>query len=190
MSTTPETTTSTAERALLATARRGDETAYGRLVEPYRGELHAHCYRMLGSVQDAEDAFQEAMIRAWRALPRFEERSSLRSWLYRIATNVCLDMLRRSSRRPTSAHGFAEVSWLQPYPDRLLESVVDLEPGPEARYEAKEAVALAFVSGLQHLPPRQRDLPPCERFKRRIAPASVRFSCRWDLCSPNAESRT
>jgi RNA polymerase sigma-70 factor (ECF subfamily) len=149
----------------LARAQRGDETAFEELTAPYRRELHLHCYRILGSFQDAEDLLQETLLAAWRGLERFEGRSSLRAWLYTIATNRCLNALRDNQRRPQvvaagagtgAAENFAEISWLEPYPDRLLESVVDMEPGPEARYEAKEAVALAFVSGLQHLPPRQR----------------------------------
>ena len=149
----------------LARAQRGDEAAFEELTAPYRHELQLHCYRILGSFQDAEDLLQETLLGAWRGLERFEGRSSLRAWLYTIATNRCLNWLRDGRRRPqqiaagagvVASENFSEVSWLEPYPDRLLESVVDLEPGPEARYEAKEAVALAFVSGLQHLPPRQR----------------------------------
>ncbi len=149
----------------LARAQRGDEDAFEELTAPYRHELQLHCYRILGSFQDAEDLLQETLLAAWRGLERFEGSSSLRSWLYTIATNRCLNWLRDGRRRPqpvaagpgaAAAENFSEISWLEPYPDRLLESVADLEPGPEARYEAKEAVALAFVSGLQHLPPRQR----------------------------------
>jgi RNA polymerase sigma-70 factor (ECF subfamily) len=147
----------------LARAQRGDEEAYAELTGPYRRELQLHCYRILGSVQDAEDLLQETMLAAWRGLERFEGRSSLRAWLYSIATNRCLNALRERSRRPQPAavpagasESFAEISWLEPYPDLLLEGVADSAPGPEARYEAKEAVALAFVSGLQHLAPRQR----------------------------------
>jgi RNA polymerase sigma-70 factor (ECF subfamily) len=148
----------------LTLARRGDESAFRELTDPYRRELQLHCYRILGSVQDAEDALQETFLSAWRGLEDFEERASLRTWLYRIATNRCLNMLRAVERRtpppprfdsppPTGA---GEVLWLQPYPDELLEGIPDAQPGPAARYESKEAVALAFVSGLQHLPPRQR----------------------------------
>jgi RNA polymerase sigma-70 factor (TIGR02960 family) len=149
----------------LARAQRGEEGAFEELTAPYRRELQLHCYRILGSFQDAEDLVQETLLAAWRGLERFEGRSSLRAWLYTIATNRCLNWLRDGRRRPqpvaagagvAAAENFSEISWLEPYPDRLLESVVDLEPGPEARYETKEAVALAFVSGLQHLPPRQR----------------------------------
>jgi RNA polymerase sigma-70 factor (ECF subfamily) len=149
----------------LARAQRGEEGAFEELTAPYRRELQLHCYRILGSFQDAEDLLQETLLAAWRGLERFEGRSSLRAWLYTIATNRCLNWLRDGRRRPqpvaagagaATAENFSEISWLEPYPDRLLESVVDLEPGPEARYEAKETVALAFVSGLQHLPARQR----------------------------------
>ena len=151
----------------LARAQRGDEAAFAELTDPYRRELQLHCYRILGSLQDAEDLLQETLLAAWRGLERFEGRSSLRSWLYTIATNRCLNALRDGGRRAQAAglpavgggrfsESFAEIPWLQPYPDRLLEGLADLTPGPEARYEAKETVALAFVSGLQHLAPRQR----------------------------------
>jgi RNA polymerase sigma-70 factor (ECF subfamily) len=151
----------------LARAQRGDEEAFAELTEPYRRELQLHCYRILGSLQDAEDLLQETLLAAWRGLERFEGRSSLRAWLYTIATNRCLNALRDGHRRPQPAglpaaapgepaENHAEVSWLEPYPDQLLEGIPDVAPGPEARYEAKESVALAFVSGLQHLAPRQR----------------------------------
>ncbi|HEY2259531.1 MAG TPA: sigma-70 family RNA polymerase sigma factor [Solirubrobacteraceae bacterium] len=151
----------------LARAQRGDEAAFAELTEPYRRELQLHCYRILGSLQDAEDLLQETMLAAWRGLERFEGRSSLRAWLYTIATNRCLNALREGSRRPQPvasprssgqpvSERFAEISWLEPYPDLLLEGIADAGPGPEARYEAKESIALAFVSGLQHLAPRQR----------------------------------
>jgi RNA polymerase sigma-70 factor (TIGR02960 family) len=146
-------------RNRLARAQRGDESAFAQLTDPYRRELQLHCYRILGSLQDAEDLLQETLLAAWRGLEQFEGRSSLRAWLYTIATNRCLNLLRERDRRPQLAHSaenYSEVSWLQPYPDRLLDGIVDAAPGPEARYEAKEAVALAFVSGLQHLAPRQR----------------------------------
>ena len=146
-------------RNRLARAQRGDESAFAQLTDPYRRELQLHCYRILGSLQDAEDLLQETLLAAWRGLEQFEGRSSLRAWLYTIATNRCLNALRDRDRRPQLVHAaqnYSEVSWLEPYPDRLLEGIVDAAPGPDARYEAKEAVALAFVSGLQHLVPRQR----------------------------------
>jgi RNA polymerase sigma-70 factor, ECF subfamily len=156
------------ERELLAAARRGDEDAYSRLVEPRRPELHAHCYRMLGSVHDAEDALQDALLRAWRGLPRFEARSSLRSWLYRIATNACLDVVARRPKRvlpidygpaadPHDGPGgpVVESVWVEPYPDETL-GLEDGYAAPEARYEQREAVELAFIAALQHLPPNQR----------------------------------
>jgi RNA polymerase sigma-70 factor (TIGR02960 family) len=149
----------------LARARAGDGEAFRELTDPYRRELQVHCYRILGSVQDAEDVLQETLLGAWRGLGRFEERASLRSWLYAIATNRCLNALRDAGRRAdgrvTSLVAPApsrrvEPLWLQPYPDALLEDVPDPAPGPEARYESREALALAFVTGLQRLPPRQR----------------------------------
>jgi RNA polymerase sigma-70 factor (TIGR02960 family) len=146
-------------RNRLARAQRGDEDAFAQLTDPYRRELQLHCYRILGSLQDAEDLLQETLLAAWRGLEQFEGRSSLRAWLYTIATNRCLNALRERDRRPQAVHSaenYSEIAWLQPYPDRLLEGIVDAAPGPQARYEAKETVALAFVSGLQHLAPRQR----------------------------------
>jgi RNA polymerase sigma-70 factor, ECF subfamily len=149
----------------LSRARAGDEHAFQELVDPYRRELQLHCYRILGSLQDAEDALQETLLAAWRGLDGFEERASLRVWLYRIATNRCLNALRGRSRRPQEVLSMveppeptrmAEPMWLEPYPDVLLEGLADDEPGPEARYETREAVGLAFVAALQHLPPRQR----------------------------------
>jgi RNA polymerase sigma-70 factor, ECF subfamily len=149
------------EDRLLQAARDGDDGAYARLLEPYRGELHAHCYRMLGSAHDADDALQEALLGAWRGLPRFAGRSSLRGWLYRIATNASLDLIGRRPKRvlpldygpPADPHDdiappIAETVWIEPYPDALL--------GPEARYEQREGVELAFVAALQRLPARQR----------------------------------
>jgi RNA polymerase sigma-70 factor (TIGR02960 family) len=149
----------------LIRARAGDEEAFRALTEPYRRELLLHCYRILGSVQDAEDLVQETLLAAWRGLDRFEERASLRSWLYRIATNRCLNALRDTRRRPRieqPAHALPEPTrrgeplLLDPYPDALLEGLADTTAGPEARYETSESVALAFVAALQHLPPQQR----------------------------------
>ncbi len=156
-------------RTTLARARAGDGEAFRELTDPYRRELQLHCYRMLGSVQDAEDMLQETLLAAWHGLDRFEERASVRAWLYRIATNRCLNALRDAGRRPrppllTSQPGFmapeptrrTEPLWLEPYPDALLDDMPDISPGPEARYESRESLALAFMAGLQHLPPRQR----------------------------------
>ena len=153
----------------LARARAGDGEAFRELTDPYRRELQLHCYRILGSVQDAEDMLQETLLAAWRGLEQFEERASMRAWLYRIATNRCLNALPDSGhRRHQLAHSprpafeapeptrRAEPTWLEPYPDALLEDLPDTSPGPEARYETREALALAFAAGLQHLPPRQR----------------------------------
>ncbi|MBW8803895.1 MAG: RNA polymerase subunit sigma-70 [Catenulisporales bacterium] len=157
---------------LLHRARSGDREAFAELVEPYRTELHLLCYRMLGSLQDAEDTLQEVLLAAWMGLEGFEGRSSLRTWLHRIATNRCLNALRSSSRRsaalaPADAVSvpagrlpkpsrFGEVPWLQPYPDLLLDGLPDTNPGPEARYESREAISLAFLTALQLLPPNQR----------------------------------
>ncbi|TML48200.1 MAG: sigma-70 family RNA polymerase sigma factor [Actinobacteria bacterium] len=156
------------EQELLTAAQAGGEDAFRRLVEQHQGELHAHCYRMLGSVHDAEDALQEALLRAWRALPRFEGRSSLRSWLYKIATNTCLDVVGRRPKRvlpidyaqasdPHLGPGepIVESVWLEPYPDERL-GLEDGFAAPEARYEQRESIELAFIAALQHLPPNQR----------------------------------
>jgi RNA polymerase sigma-70 factor (ECF subfamily) len=149
----------------LARARTGDEDAFRELTDPYRRELQVHVYRIVGSVQDAEDLVQETLLSAWRGLEQFEGRASLRSWLYSIATNRALDALRASRRRPEDLRRmtempeptrYGEAIWLEPFPDVLLEGIADLAAGPEARYEAREAVGLAFVVGLQHLPPQQR----------------------------------
>jgi RNA polymerase sigma-70 factor (TIGR02960 family) len=154
--------------AALARARAGDGDAFRELTDPHRGELQLHCYRILGSVQDAEDMVQETLLAAWRGLDRFEGRASVRTWLYKIATNRCLNALRDTGRRPQRAGQSwpggaapeptrrAEPLWLEPYPDALLDDLPDTAPGPEARYEAREALALAFMAGLQRLPPRQR----------------------------------
>jgi RNA polymerase sigma-70 factor (ECF subfamily) len=152
----------------LQRARAGDELAFARTVDPYRGELHAHCYRMLGSVHDAEDALQDALLRAWRGLAKFEGRSSLRSWLYTIATNACLDQIAKRPKRvlpidygpPTDPHEppgrpIVETVWIEPYPDEIL-GVEDGFAAPDACYELRESVELAFIAALQHLPANQR----------------------------------
>ena len=162
------TSTTAQERELLDAAREGDEDAFRLLVEPHRGALHAHCYRMLGSVHDAEDALQDALLRAWRGLHGLEGRSSLRTWLYRIATNACLDAAARRPKRvlpvdygppagPDDVPGepLVEPVWLEPYPDERL-GVEEGYAAPEARYEQREAVELAFIAAIQHLPARQR----------------------------------
>ena len=151
---------------LVERARAGDGDAFRELTEPHRRELQVHCYRMLGSFQDAEDAVQDTLFSAWQAVASFEERSSLRTWLYRIATNRCLNLRRSASRRPAKQWDVAgveppsptrlgEVVWLAPLPDSFLESVQALPLGPEARYEQSESISLAFVTALQLLPPRQ-----------------------------------
>ncbi|MBW8805943.1 MAG: RNA polymerase subunit sigma-70 [Catenulisporales bacterium] len=148
---------------LLALARAGDGEAFRELTEPYRRELQVHCYRMLGSFQDAEDALQDTLLSAWQGLAGYEKRASLRTWLYRIATNRCLNARRAAERRLAAPWNFAdyqppeptrlgEVVWLEPYPDAYL---IEVEPGPDARYEQNEAMSLAFVTALQTLPPRQ-----------------------------------
>jgi len=151
---------------LLTRARAGDGEAFRALTEPYRRELQVHCYRMLGSLQDAEDALQDTLLAAWQGITGFEERASIRTWLYRIATNRCLNALRSASRRPAKEWdvptveppeptGLGEIVWLEPYPDALLEDAVDAPVGPETRYEQTESMSLAFVTALQVLPPRQ-----------------------------------
>jgi len=152
---------------LIDRAQAGDQQAFRQLVEPYQRELQVHCYRILGSAQDAEDAMQETLLTAWRSLGGFEQRSSLRTWLYRIATTRSLNALRSASRRPVMEWSnrdvdppeptrLGEVPWLEPYPDVLLAELPDDTPGPQARYEVREAISLAFVTALQVLPPRQR----------------------------------
>jgi RNA polymerase sigma-70 factor (TIGR02960 family) len=152
---------------LITRARAGDDEAFGELTEPYRRELQVHCYRMLGSLQDAEDVLQDTLLAAWQGLGGFEERASIRTWLYRIATNRCLNALRSASRRPAREWDIpqveppeptrlGEVVWLEPYPDTLLEGAIGTPLGPEARYRQTEAVSLAFVTALQLLPARQR----------------------------------
>jgi RNA polymerase sigma-70 factor (ECF subfamily) len=156
------------DRELLEAARSGDEDAFGRLVEPYRPQLHAHCYRMLGSLHDADDALQDTLLRGWRGLSGFDHRRPLRPWLYKIATNACLDLIKRRSKRvlpvdhgpsarPDEGPGepLIETAWLEPYPGDGLE-LADGAALPAARYEQREAVELAFVAALQHLPARQR----------------------------------
>ncbi|MBE8516086.1 sigma-70 family RNA polymerase sigma factor [Amycolatopsis sp. H6(2020)] len=151
---------------LISRARAGDGEAFRALTEPHRRELQVHCYRMLGSFQDAEDALQDTLLAAWRGLGGFDGRAALRTWLYRIATNRCLSTLRAASRRPAKAWDIpgveppeptrlGEVVWLQPYPDALLEGAIPVPLGPEARYEQTESISLAFVTALQLLPPRQ-----------------------------------
>jgi RNA polymerase sigma-70 factor (ECF subfamily) len=156
------------EQELLEAFRSGDSSAFEQIVTPYRAELHAHCYRMLASVQDAEDALQDTLLRAWRGLERFEGRSSLRSWLYTIATNTCLNAISRRKARvlpvgshppsdPTLGPGqpLTESVWVEPYPDEQI-GLADAAPSPEARYEQRESVELAFVAAMQHLPATQR----------------------------------
>ncbi len=151
---------------LISRARAGDGDAFRELTEPHRRELQVHCYRMLGSFQDAEDALQDTLVAAWQGLDGFQGRASLRTWLYRIATNRCLDARRAASRRPakewdvpnvepTEPTRLGEVVWLQPFPDALLDAATHEPPGPEARYEQTESISLAFVIALQVLPPRQ-----------------------------------
>jgi RNA polymerase sigma-70 factor (ECF subfamily) len=134
----------------------GHDSAFAEQVERHRRELHVHCYRMLASFDEAEDAVQETLLRAWRGRGGFDGSSLLRAWLYRIATNVCLDMLRGSSRRLTTMQSFAEVPWLQPYPDRLLDEIASSDDEPEAVVVERETIKLAFLAALQVLPPRQR----------------------------------
>jgi RNA polymerase sigma-70 factor (TIGR02960 family) len=151
---------------LMTRAQAGDGDAFRELTEPHRRELQVHCYRMLGSLQDAEDALQETLLTAWQGLPGFEGRASMRTWLYRIATNRCLNVLRAASRRPAAEWNvpgveapeptkLGDVVWLEPFPDSLLEGAVDVPAGPDVRYEQSEAISLAFVTALQVLPGRQ-----------------------------------
>lgn len=153
------------EASVLERARAGDEHAFRELTEPYRRELVVHCYRMLGSLTEAEDTVQETLLAAWRGLTGFEQRASVRTWLYRIATNRCLNAMRTAKRRvvtepvppfqPPEPSRRGEITWLQPLPDSMLEGVADSAPGPDARYQATESVELAFVAALQRMPPRQ-----------------------------------
>ncbi|HWW88334.1 MAG TPA: sigma-70 family RNA polymerase sigma factor [Vicinamibacterales bacterium] len=151
---------------LVSRAQAGDGDAFRELIGPYRRELQVHCYRMLGSFQDAEDALQDTLLAAWQGFGRFEGRASLRTWLYKIATNRCLNARRAASRRPAKEWDvpgveppeptrLGEVVWLEPFPDALLEGAIDVPPGPDARYEQTESISLAFVTALQVLPPRQ-----------------------------------
>ena len=144
--------------AVVAAARAGDESAFADLAETYRPELQAHCYRMLGSLEDSEDLVQETFLRAWRRRASFEGRSTFRAWLYRIATNACLDLLDRRPRvKPhAGSQPLAEVPWLQPYPDELLEGIASSEEDPEAEVVARETIELAFIAAIQFLPPKQR----------------------------------
>ncbi len=139
----------------LADAITGGESTFAGLAERHRRELHVHCYRMLASFDDAEDAVQETLLRAWRHRDGFDG-VAFRAWLYRIATNVCLDVLRRSSRRLSAMHSFADLPWLQPYPDRLLDEIVSSKEQPDVTVVERETIELAFLSAMQVLPPRQR----------------------------------
>jgi RNA polymerase sigma-70 factor (ECF subfamily) len=141
--------------------RAGDEAAFSALTEPYRRQLHVHCYRMLGSFDEAEDLVQETLLRAWRGRAGFEGRSMVRTWLYRIATNACLDLIESKSRRLRSvespqAEDSYKVDWLQPYPDRLLDEMASSESGPDALVIARETIELAYLAAIQYLPPKQR----------------------------------
>jgi RNA polymerase sigma-70 factor (ECF subfamily) len=162
----PEGDDETVTADLISRARAGDDDAFRLLTEPFRRELQVHCYRMLGSFQDAEDALQESLLAAWQSFGGFEGRASPRTWLYRIATNKCLNARRSASRRPAKEWDvpnveppeptrLGEVVWLEPYPDALFDSTIDVPLGPEARYEQSESISLAFVTALQVLPPRQ-----------------------------------
>jgi RNA polymerase sigma-70 factor, ECF subfamily len=139
---------------VVAAATAGDQAAFAALVEPHRRELQVHCYRMLGSFTDAEDMVQEAFLRAWRRRDTYAGRSTFRAWLYRIATNVCLDHLERHPRQ--AGRGVGEVTWLQPFPDQLLEQAAPADAEPDAAVVARETIELAFLVAVQHLPPRQR----------------------------------
>jgi RNA polymerase sigma-70 factor (ECF subfamily) len=152
---------------LIERARNGDGAAFAELTEPFMRRLHTHCYRMLGSVHDAEDALQETLLAAWKDLPGFEGRASIGTWLYQIATRRCLNMLRSARRRPETdwpppglvlpePTGRGGVTWLEPYPDAMLADLADPAQSPEGRYVGREAISLAFVTAVQLLPPRQR----------------------------------
>ena len=151
---------------VLQQAQHGDEDAFAQLVRPYRRELHVHCYRMLGSFDDAEDALQDTLLAAWRGIGGFRAEASVRTWLYRLATNTCLNHRRTTSRRPQAAapppgtapppNGTDPVTWLQPYPDAFLDALPEPSPGPESRIETRESVSLAFIAAVQALSPRGR----------------------------------
>jgi RNA polymerase sigma-70 factor (ECF subfamily) len=145
-----------ASERLVAAARSGDEAAFAKLSQPYRRELHVHCYRMLGSFEAAEDIVQETYLRAWRHLDSFEGVALFRAWLYKIATNACLDEIRRNKRRVPSLESFRDVPWLQPYPDRLLDEMAPRDEEPETAVVERETIELTFVAVIQALPPRQR----------------------------------
>ncbi len=179
---------------LISRASAGDGEAFSELTQPYRRELQVHCYRMLGSLQDAEDALQDSLLTAWQGIGRFEGRSSVRTWLYRIATNRCLNVLRTASRRPAKEWempeveppeptGLGEVVWLEPYPDSLLESAIDMPPGPEAVYEQSDAISLAFVTALQVYLPASA---PCSSSAR----CSATTPTRWPTCSTRRSLRS
>jgi RNA polymerase sigma-70 factor (TIGR02960 family) len=151
---------------LISRARAGDASAFRELTEPHRRELQVHCYRMLGSFQDAEDTLQETLVAAWQGFGGFEGRASLRTWLYRIATNRCLNLRRSAGRRPAKEWDvpgveppeptrLGELAWLEPFPDAVLAGAIDVPPGPELRYEQTESISLTFVAALQALPHRQ-----------------------------------
>ncbi len=179
---------------LISRARAGDSDAFRELTEPYLRELQVHCYRMLGSFQDAEDALQDTLLAAWQSLGAFQGRASLRTWLYRIATNRCLDARRAASRRPAKEWDvpgveppeptrLGEVVWLQPFPGALLEGAIEVPLGPEARYEQTESISLAFVTALQILPPRQLAVLSC-------AMSSDSTPARWPACSIRPSARS
>ena len=178
------------ESTALTRARAGEEEAFRSLIEPYRRELQLHCYRILGSLQDAEDLLQETLLAAWRGLDKFEGRASMRSWLYRIATNRCLNARRDSGRRALEPRTdlpaptrMTEPPWLEPYPDVLLEGIADRSPGPDARYETKEAVALAFI----HDQPQHKNLPAEQGFV--ILRSASESLIRHHLCRPSRRNR-
>jgi RNA polymerase sigma-70 factor (ECF subfamily) len=168
MNTTKERADRDDDRAVVAAAQAGDQSAFADLVERHRRELQVHCYRMLGSFEESEDLVQETFLRAWRRRESFQGRSTFRAWLYRIATNACLDFLRKHPRTPrpyevapempsgVAVEAPPETPWLQPYPDRLLDAIAPGDAEPDARVVAKETIELAFLVAIQHLPPRQR----------------------------------